>query len=70
MPGADGYMLIHEVRALGSQRGFWFPAIAITAHTRPEDREQALSAGYHLHLAKPIDPAALVDSIAQLRAKR
>jgi PAS domain S-box-containing protein len=70
MPGADGYMLIQEVRALGSQRGFWFPAIAITAHTRPEDREQALSAGYQLHLAKPIDPAALVDAIAQLRAKR
>jgi PAS domain S-box-containing protein len=68
MPGADGYTLIHQVRALGSQRGFWFPAIAITAHTRLEDRDQALSAGYHLHLTKPIDPAALVDAIAQLRA--
>jgi CheY-like chemotaxis protein/nitrogen-specific signal transduction histidine kinase len=70
MPGADGYTLIHEVRELGSQRGFWFPAIAITAHTRLEDREQALSAGYHLHLTKPIDPAALVDAIAQLGPAR
>jgi PAS domain S-box-containing protein len=70
MPGADGYTLIHEVRELGTQRGFWFPAIAITAHTRLEDREQALSAGYHLHLTKPIDPAALVDAIAELGPAR
>jgi signal transduction histidine kinase/CheY-like chemotaxis protein len=70
MPGADGYTLIREARALGSHRGFRFPAIAITAHTRLEDREQALAAGYHLHLAKPIDPAALIDAIALLMDAR
>jgi CheY-like chemotaxis protein len=33
---------------------------------RPEDSEQALSAGFHLHLPKPIDIEELVRAISQL----
>ena len=43
-----------------------FPAIALTAHTRPEDVEHALSSGFQMHMAKPIDSTRLVDSIASL----
>jgi PAS domain S-box-containing protein len=68
MPGEDGFALIGEVRALGAIRGFWIPAIALTAYAQAEDRNQALSAGYQVHLAKPVDPAALIASVAELVA--
>jgi CheY-like chemotaxis protein len=45
------------------------PAAALTAYARSEDRMKALEAGFQLHLAKPIDPAELVTTIAAL-AKR
>jgi CheY-like chemotaxis protein len=45
------------------------PAAALTAFARSEDRIKALRAGFHVHLAKPIDPAELVTTIAML-AKR
>jgi CheY-like chemotaxis protein len=33
--------------------------IAVTGYGRPEDREQALEAGFDLHLVKPVDPQTL-----------
>ena len=42
------------------------PAIAITAYADPEDRIQALSAGYQVHLPKPTDPSVVADSILAL----
>jgi CheY-like chemotaxis protein len=65
MPGEDGYSLILSIRnqESGSSR---VPAIALTAHTRPEDVEHALTAGFQIHLAKPVDSSRLVDSIASL----
>jgi CheY-like chemotaxis protein len=38
----------------------------LTAHTRPEDVKHALDSGFEMHMAKPIDSARLVDSIASL----
>jgi PAS domain S-box-containing protein len=66
MPDQDGYVLLREARALGATGGFWFPAIALTAYTRAQDRNEALSAGYQLHLSKPVDPATLVAAVAEL----
>jgi CheY-like chemotaxis protein len=45
------------------------PAAALTAYARSEDRMRVLAAGFQIHLAKPIDPAELVTTIASL-AKR
>jgi CheY-like chemotaxis protein len=42
------------------------PAAALTAYARSEDRMKALQAGFQIHLAKPIDPAELVTTIASL----
>ena len=65
MPGEDGYSLILSIR--NQERGTSrLPAIALTAHTRPEDVEHALASGFQLHLAKPVDSSRLVDSIASL----
>jgi PAS domain S-box-containing protein len=67
MPAATGYDLIAAVRALPRLRGL--PAIALTAYGRAEDREQALTAGFDLHLGKPVEPAALVRAVALLAGR-
>ncbi len=66
MPEEDGYDLIRKVRALDVERGGRLPALALTAYSRIEDREAALSAGYQQHAAKPIDPAELAAAVATL----
>lgn len=70
MPGMDGYALIEEVRARRADEGGTVPAIALTAYARPEDRQRALAAGFQAHLAKPIDPADLVSTVARLAHTR
>ena len=42
------------------------PAAAFTAYAGRDDSERALSAGYQLHLAKPVTPDALVAAVAHL----
>ncbi|WP_437683883.1 PAS domain S-box protein [Sorangium sp. So ce131] len=70
MPGEDGFQLIRKVRALGAERGGATPAAAVSALAREEDRARALGAGYQAHLAKPVDPAALVGVVATLARGR
>jgi signal transduction histidine kinase/ActR/RegA family two-component response regulator len=66
MPGEDGYSLIRKLRALESPALASIPAAALTAFARNEDRQQALQAGFQLHLAKPIDAHTLVSAVATL----
>ncbi|HSD27181.1 MAG TPA: response regulator [Vicinamibacteria bacterium] len=64
MPGADGYALLDHLRArAGEDRP---EAVALTAYASPEDAARALSAGFRAHLAKPVDPRVLVDTVAAL----
>ncbi|MFO0552589.1 MAG: response regulator [Polyangiaceae bacterium] len=53
---AAGYELLRWVRALPPERGGAVPAVALTALAKPEDRVQALAAGFQLHLPKPGPP--------------
>ncbi|EYF06516.1 ATP-binding protein [Chondromyces apiculatus] len=66
MPGMDGYTFIREVRASGDIALRDLPAVAMTAFARPEDRRRALDAGFHAHMAKPIEPAELVAIVSTL----
>ena len=66
MRDEDGYDLIRKVRALPPEGGGRTPAAALTAYGRLEDRMKALSAGFQLHVAKPVDPAELVAVVATL----
>ncbi|HKI01195.1 MAG TPA: ATP-binding protein [Thermoanaerobaculia bacterium] len=66
MPERDGYDLIREIRTRCGPEDL--PAVAVTAFAAPEDRRRALSAGFQVHLAKPVDPGELVDVIARLAA--
>jgi PAS domain S-box-containing protein len=42
------------------------PAIALTGYATSKDRDRALSAGYQLHIAKPVEPEDLVAAIKRL----
>jgi signal transduction histidine kinase/DNA-binding response OmpR family regulator len=66
MPLVDGYQFIDRVRRHRDPRVREIPAAALTAYARSDDRRRALRAGFHIHLAKPIDPAELVTTIAAL----
>ena len=69
MPEMDGYGLINEVRQLPVERGGRIPAVALTAYAGIEDRKRALSAGYQMHVPKPVEPAALTSVVASLGEK-
>jgi CheY-like chemotaxis protein len=66
MPRVDGFGLIDRVRRHPDPRVRDVPAAALTAYARSEDRMKALRAGFQIHLAKPIDPAELVTTMAAL----
>jgi signal transduction histidine kinase/CheY-like chemotaxis protein len=66
MPGENGYDLIKKIRAREAGRERRIPAVALTAYARTEDRMQALTAGYNMHVSKPVEPAELAVVIASL----
>jgi CheY-like chemotaxis protein len=63
MPTEDGYSLVKRVRSLEDRMIAAIPAIALTAHARVEDRQQALDAGFDYHVGKPFDRARLIDAV-------
>ena len=69
MPREDGYELIRAIRALPDDQGGKTPAAAVTALSRVEDRKRALLAGFHTHVAKPVEPAELVAVVASLAGR-
>jgi hypothetical protein len=69
MPEADGYQLIRKLREMESSRGRRVPAIALTAYARTEDRLRSLSAGFHMHVTKPVEPVELLTIVASLTGR-
>ncbi len=65
MPGEDGYALIRRIRTLPDEKKN-IPAIAFTAFARSEDRARALVEGFNAHMAKPVEPALLVETVVSL----
>jgi PAS domain S-box-containing protein len=69
MPGEDGYSFVRTVRAMdGPASGT--PIVALTAFGRPEDRQNALAAGFNAYLKKPVDPQDLGDAVRSLTGKK
>ena len=69
MPDEDGFMLISRIRTLSAEEGGDIPAIALTAYATEEDRQRALGAGFENHVSKPIEPAELINAVAQISRK-
>jgi len=65
MPDEDGYGLIERVRLLEGNEAAAIPAVAITAYAKEEDRERALSSGFHIYLAKPVELTELISVVAR-----
>jgi signal transduction histidine kinase/ActR/RegA family two-component response regulator len=70
LPEQDGYDLIRRIRSLPANKGGDIPAIALTGYVSFQDQTQALSAGYHEHLPKPIDTDRLISVVAELANSR
>lgn len=69
MPGMDGYEFIAELRRRERAAGQGStPAVALTAYARVQDRMRALSCGFQMHVAKPVEPAELLTVLASLRS--
>jgi PAS domain S-box-containing protein len=70
MPDEDGYDFMREVRALPGEASRLTPSIALTGYATRKDRERALSAGYQLHIAKPVEQTEIIAAIASLVGRR
>ncbi|AFY76168.1 signal transduction histidine kinase [Pleurocapsa sp. PCC 7327] len=66
MPEENGYSLIRKIRLLPPEQGGQIPAIALTAYARDQDRDEAIAAGFQLHLAKPVAPHDLIVAIKKV----
>jgi len=65
LPGEDGYSFLRRARAkVDSARTL--PSLALSAFARPRDKQRAREAGFDGHLAKPVDPSALLRKLAEL----
>ncbi|MBN1208935.1 MAG: GAF domain-containing protein [Myxococcaceae bacterium] len=69
LPGEDGHALLKRVREWAEARDHWLPAIALTAYASAEDARRAYRAGFQVHMAKPLEPEALVEAVARLAAR-
>ena len=65
-PELDGWMFMRAVRELASEQLKRTPAIALTVHNDAADKLKSLSAGYTLHVAKPLTPDQLATRLALL----
>jgi CheY-like chemotaxis protein len=63
MPHMDGYQFIRAVRNLPAHKGKHIPALALTALSRPQDRERAFDAGFQAHLSKPASFEVLIETL-------
>lgn len=66
MPDEDGYSLMRKVRSLPRERGGEIPAIALTGYASAKDKAETFAAGYQAHVAKPLEPADLINAIEQV----
>ena len=61
MPEMDGYACARQIRL--DPRFASLPIVALTAHAMPEQRELCFAAGMNEHLAKPVNPASLFQTV-------
>ena len=63
MPEMDGLQATSRLRA--DHRFVHLPIVAMTAHATLEERQRCLAAGMNDHIAKPIDPAILYETVGR-----
>jgi CheY-like chemotaxis protein len=66
LPEEDGYQLMAQLAGRSAVDGGQIPVIAVTAYGRPQDKRQALAAGFRLHITKPVTPDSLAAAVASV----
>ncbi len=67
MPEMDGYEVVRKIRNLEKEdpsRGR-IPIVMLSANTFAEDRQTSLDSGANEHLGKPIERAALIETVSK-----
>jgi CheY-like chemotaxis protein len=65
MPGTDGYEVCRHIR--NAPWGKNMRLIAITGWGQDEDRRKSATAGFDMHLVKPVDPETLAEILRDQR---
>jgi CheY-like chemotaxis protein len=68
MPGEDGYSFLRRCRHLSDSKLSRTPSIALTAYTRPADRQKAREAGFDELIEKPVNLSRLLAVVLRLAA--
>jgi len=68
LPGMSGYEVAQELR--GKPELARTVLVAMTGYGQVEDKKQTLSAGFTLHLVKPVEPDVLQKLLSDLGAAR
>ena len=63
MPIMDGYEATRRIRALDRPDAKTVPIIAMTADAFADDVRKCRDAGMNAHIAKPVDPAGLYETL-------
>lgn len=61
LPGMDGYQLASELHRMGFNNALF---VAISGYAQPQDIERSRAAGFHHHLAKPVDIERIKEVLA------
>jgi CheY-like chemotaxis protein len=64
LPGIDGYEVARRLRAAAGPHRIGL--IALTGYGQAEDKDRALSAGFDMHLSKPVQPQRLIEAITKV----
>jgi CheY-like chemotaxis protein len=67
MPGMDGYEVGRRLRADPATADVVM--IAVTGYSHTEARTRSKNAGFDQHIVKPVDPAALIQSLSRLGSR-
>ena len=66
MPVMDGYQATRAIRALDDPARAGIPVLAMTADAFQEDQKAAQEAGMQGHIAKPIDPKQMLETLKRV----
>jgi two-component system, chemotaxis family, CheB/CheR fusion protein len=66
LPDASGLDLIRQLRDQGNTA----PAIALSGYGQETDIGESRSAGFHIHLVKPVDPRRLMEAMEAVVTRR
>ncbi len=63
MPVMDGLAAARTIRAMNRPDAATIPIIAMTANAFEQDEQASGDAGMNAHLAKPVEPVKLFDTL-------